>query len=320
MTAGSRLGGRQLIGRSLLSRGGTNGQSNTDRCPRRPMTIPPTLLPLDALGAGETAGTVTFGLWLPWVSPADGNSVSVKVIHERDQFLQDIPASEVAMSHSIRPPHGDFWSVTVPIVGTQPPTTRSAWGSPGRYVYRYQIDNPTVGTLDWIIDPFAREFGMGRMSAFTLGYQPYTWSAAEASWRTPALADLIVYEVNIAELGGDLDRASELLAYLANLGVNAIEVMPLSNAGASVDWGYLPIGYFGVDERFGKRSDFQALVDVAHQHGIAVIVDVVYGHTGVGFPYYDAYTRLGYHENPFMGPFARITSATSARAPTSGGR
>ena len=55
------------------------------------MTIPPTLLPLDALGAGETAGTVTFGLWLPWVSAADGNSVSVKIIHERDQFLQDIP-------------------------------------------------------------------------------------------------------------------------------------------------------------------------------------------------------------------------------------
>jgi maltooligosyltrehalose trehalohydrolase len=269
------------------------------------MTIPPTLLPLDALGAGQTAGAVTFGLWLPWVSPADGNSVSVKLIHERDQFLQDIPASEVAMSHSIRAPHGDFWSITVPIAGTAPPTSRSAWGSPGRYVYRYQIDNPNVGTLDWIIDPFAREFGMGRTSAFTLGYQPYTWSPAEASWRTPALADLIVYEVNIAELGGDLDRASELLAYLANVGVNAIEVMPLSNAGASVDWGYLPIGYFGVDERFGKRSDFQALVDVAHQHGIAVIVDVVYGHTGVGFPYYDAYTRLRYHDNPFMGPFAK---------------
>src|SRR5690349_10552301 len=81
--------------------------------------------------------------------------------------------------------------------------------------------------------------------------------------------------------------------------------MPLSNVGISVDWGYLPIGYFGVDERFGKRSDFQAFVYLCHQHGIAVIVDVVYGHTGVDFPYYDAYTRLQYHENPFMGPFAK---------------
>src|SRR5262249_61407186 len=43
-----------------------------------------------------------------------------------------------------------------------------------------------------------------------------------------------------------------------------------ANVGTSVDWGYLPIGYFGVDERFGNRSDFQALVDLCHQHGIAV--------------------------------------------------
>ncbi len=47
------------------------------------------------------------------------------------------------------------------------------------------------------------------------------------------------------------------------------------------------------------------MVDIAHQHGIAVIIDVVYGHTGIDFPYYDAYTRLQYHENPFMGPFAK---------------
>src|SRR5262245_23981507 len=95
------------------------------------------------------------------------------------------------------------------------------------------------------------------------------------------------------------------MAYLRDLGVNAVEIMPLSNVGASVDWGYLPIGYFGVDERFGKRSDFQQLVDIAHRHGIAVIVDAVYGHTGVDFPYYDAYTRLRYRDNPFMGPFAK---------------
>ena len=128
---------------------------------------------------------------------------------------------------------------------------------------------------------------------------------SEDQWRTPELADLIFYEMNIAELGNDLDRAREVISYLADLGINAIEIMPLSNVGNSVDWGYLPVGYFGVDERFGKRSDFQEVVDICHQHGIAVIVDVVYGHTGVDFAYYDAYTRLQYRENPFMGPFAK---------------
>jgi len=263
------------------------------------------LLPLGDLGAIEKNGAVTFGLWLPWVSDADGNRVTVKVIHERDQFLQAIPPREFPMTHSVRSPHGDFWSVIVFIAGTPPAVPGSSWGTPGRYLFRYQIDNPNVGRVDWLIDPFAREFGKGKLSAFTLGYQPYTWSAGEAGWRTPALADLVLYEVNVAELGGDFARASELMAYLADLGVNGIEVMPLSNVPNTVDWGYLPIGYFGVDERLGNRADFQQLVDVAHSHGIAVIVDMVYGHTGIDFPYYDAYSRLQYHENPFMGPFAK---------------
>ena len=216
-----------------------------------------------------------------------------------------MPPREFPLSHTVRDPYGDFWSVTVPIAGTPPAVAGSAWGMPGRYVYRYTIVSPNVGTLDWIIDPFAREFGVGKLSAFTLGYQPYTWSAEEADWRTPRLSDLVLYEINIGEFGGDLNRVGNVIAYLADLGVNAVEIMPLSNVGTSVDWGYLPIGYFGVDERFGKRSDFQALVDLCHQHGIAVIVDVVYGHTGVDFPYYDAYTRLRYRDNPFMGPFAK---------------
>lgn len=262
------------------------------------------LLPLASLGAVETNGTVSFGIWLPWVSEADGNAVTVKLIHERDQFLQQVAPREFPMTHSVRAPYGDFWSATVPIAGT-PASAGSAWGTAGRYVYRYQIDNPNVGRLDWIIDPCAREYGVGKLSAFTLGYQPYTWSASETNWRTPALADLVLYEVNVAELGGDLERTRELMAYLSDLGVSGVELMPLSNVAVSVDWGYLPIGYFGVDERFGKRSDFQQLVDIAHQHGIAVIVDAVYGHTGVDFPYFDAYTRLQYRDNPFMGPFAK---------------
>jgi hypothetical protein len=156
------------------------------------------LLDLGALGAVERSGTVTFGLWLPWVSAADGNAVTVKIIHESDQFLQGVPPREFLLTHARREPYGDFWSATVPIAGTTPSVTGSAWGTPGRYVYRYTIVNPNVGTLDWIIDPYAREFGVGRMSAFTLGYQPYAWSAGEAQWRTPALSDLVLYEIDIA--------------------------------------------------------------------------------------------------------------------------
>src|SRR5262249_28869305 len=104
-------------------------------------------------------GVVNFGLWLPWVSAADGNAVTVKVIHEDDQFLQDLPPREFALTHSVRSPYGDFWSGTVPVTGTTPAVAGSAWGSPGRYVYRYTIRNPNVGTLDWIIDPLPASSG-----------------------------------------------------------------------------------------------------------------------------------------------------------------
>ena len=70
--------------------------------------MPSTLLPLSDLGAIEHNGTVTFGLWLPWVSAADGNAVTVKIIHEQDQFQQRIAPSEFSMMHSVRAPYGDF--------------------------------------------------------------------------------------------------------------------------------------------------------------------------------------------------------------------
>jgi 1,4-alpha-glucan branching enzyme len=155
------------------------------------------------------------------------------------------------------------------------------------------------------MDPFAREFGVGKLSAFTLGYVPYVWSGQEAAWRTPRLNDLILYELMLAEFATDLDEAIDRLGYVADLGVNCLEIMPVSNVAMTVDWGFLPIGYFGVDERFGKRRDFQRFVDAAHQRGLAVILDAVYGHTGAEFPYCDVYRRLGYAQNPFLGGFAK---------------
>ena len=73
------------------------------------------LMPLGSLGAVENNGAVTFGLWLPWVSATDGNAVTIKIIHEADQFLQAVPPREFALAHSVRPPYGDFWSGTVPM-------------------------------------------------------------------------------------------------------------------------------------------------------------------------------------------------------------
>ena len=273
-----------------------------------PVNIPQ-LLPLNQLGPREVSpGMVTFGMFLPWVSAADGYRVTLKILHEKDQFLQGIRSKEFPLSQSYDPVYGIYWSTPKPIAIDPSGRTdfASAWGTNGTYIYRYQIYRPNDPTpIDWVIDPYAREFGMGKMSAFTLGYEDYEWSAEEANWETPQLNDLVVYELMINEFGGSIDGAIAHLRYLADLGVNCIEIMPMTNAAETVDWGYMPLGYFGVDERFGNRKDFQQLVDVAHQNGIAVIVDSVYGHTSEDFPYKYVYDQLKFNENPFSGPFAK---------------
>ncbi len=267
------------------------------------------LLPLHKLGARDdekSSGVIKFGLLLPGISAEDGNRLWVKVIHEKDQFLQDILPMNFEMEHSEDLGYGDYWSATVKINSGDKLKSGSAWGSPGKYVYRYCLENPKMGFIDWIIDPFAREFGVGKLSAITVGYKPYKWSKNELVWKTPFINDLVLYELMINEFAGDIEGTIANLDYLADLGINCIELMPLSNVGKRVDWGYEPIGYFGVDERFGNRIDVQKLIDAAHQRDIAVMVDSVYAHTSCLFTYYYVYNELGWpiDVNPFMGPFA----------------
>ena len=259
------------------------------------------LLPADQLGVHIDSGNIRFGILLPGVSASSGCSVEVLIIHWADQFLQGVAASPFSLAPGQLDPWGDIWTASLPLADP-------LFARPGQYVYRYKVTRTlpdgSVLTRDFLSDPFAREYGVGKLSSFSLGYQPYVWSAGESSWRTPAEADLVLYELNLAEFAADLPKAIERLPYLADLGVNGISLMPVTNVQETVYWGYLPMGYWGVDERFGQRRDFQAFVDTAHQLGIAVLVDAIYGHTSEDFLYEELYRDLRL-PNPFMGSFAQ---------------
>ena len=258
-------------------------------------------LSMSKLGAQEISSKVVqFGIFLPGVDSGKGYAVSVKIIHETDQYLQAAQPALVTQVHSIDPTYGDYWSGQIDLNTAPPPPGSSAFGQPGRYVYRYVIHSPTRGDVDFIIDPFSREVGVGRLSAITVGSTPYTFSANETKWKTPPLKNAIIYELMISEFRDDLGRTIRQLPYLADLGINCIEVMPVSNVLSTIDWGYDPIGYFCVAERFGKASDFQHFVDLCHHNGIAVIVDSVYGHSGDDFAYTQLYNAL---QNDLINPF-----------------
>ena len=265
------------------------------------------LIPLEGLGPRELPGQhVQFGILLPWVSANDGNRLYVKVIHEDDQFLQHMQPKRFPLAHSVNMQYGDYWSGEIVIQQADRDIATSAWGNEGRYIYRYELESPLLtAPLDWIVDPFAREFGIGRQSAFTIGYQDHVWGPIELTWKTPALNDLIVYEIMLNEFSGDLQGAFDKLPYLRDLGVNCLEIMPVANVERSIDWGFETIGPFGLDERFGKRKNLQQFVEAAHEHGIAVMLDMIYGHAGEHFAYEYVYYNLKYHEKPFIGSFAK---------------
>jgi 1,4-alpha-glucan branching enzyme len=96
--------------------------------------------------------------------------------------------------------------------------------------------------------------------------------------------DMVIYELHVGSLGfgtdraGNLDDAIELLDYLTELGVNAVELLPIAEASGTRTWGYGNSHHFAIESSAGGRDKFRHFVRACHQRGIAVIVDVVYNH------------------------------------------
>jgi 1,4-alpha-glucan branching enzyme len=98
------------------------------------------------------------------------------------------------------------------------------------------------------------------------------------------LEDLIIYELHVGSLGfgkagpGDLRDALAFLDHLVELGVNAVELMPMAEFSGNVGWGYGDSHHFCVESSAGGRDKYRHFVRACHRRGIAVIQDVVYNH------------------------------------------
>lgn len=79
---------------------------------------------------------------------------------------------------------------------------------------------------------------------------------------------------------GTFYAAEEKLGYLLGSGVNVIKVMPLAEFPGELSWGYNPADLFAVESNYGGPAAFKRFVKAAHESGIAVVLDVVYNHSG----------------------------------------
>jgi maltooligosyltrehalose trehalohydrolase len=125
--------------------------------------------------------------------------------------------------------------------------------------------------------------------SMVIDHGAFKWT--DRAWRRPAFRDLVIYELHVGAFTqvGTFRSAVEKLEHVRDLGANAIEIMPVAEFAGARNWGYDGVCLFAPSHNYGHPDDLRALVDAAHGHGLAVILDVVYNHFGPDGNYLHSY-------------------------------
>ena len=222
-----------------------------------------------------------------------------------------------------RTPDGKNYWVT--ITGLQPQK---------EYTYQYYIDGELKladAYADKVLDPWndrwipaanypdlkAYPFDktLGTVSVFQTGQTPYPWTIT--GFTPPAVnetqQDLMIYELLLRDFTEEknLEAALSKLDYLKGLGINAIELMPVTEFDGNESWGYAPNFFFATDKYYGNRAKYKQFIDECHKRGIAVIMDIVTNHSYGGCPMVQMYfdPQAGEYgqpsaQNPWFNPQA----------------
>ncbi|MCB0460958.1 MAG: alpha-amylase, partial [Flavobacteriaceae bacterium] len=146
------------------------------------------------------------------------------------------------------------------------------------------------------------------------GDAAYNWQVT--NFQRPAKTDLVIYELLIRDFDAlhSFNAVKARLDYLQTLGVNAIELMPVSEFDGNESWGYNPSFHMALDKYYGTPTAFKQFIDECHSRGIAVILDVVYNHATGQNPFYRMWNtdNGGYNgqastDSPFFNPVATHT-------------
>ena len=147
------------------------------------------------------------------------------------------------------------------------------------------------------------------VSVFNAKADEYNWEVT--NFKAPAKDNLLIYEMLIRDFSrreapasstgttyGTLETAMSRLDYLKDLGVNAIELMPIMEFSGNNSWGYNPNFYFAPDKAYGTPDMYKKFIDECHKRGIAVILDVAFNHA-------DNHPWCNMYWNPNGTPYAK---------------
>ncbi|NJO39660.1 MAG: alpha-amylase [Cyanobacteria bacterium RU_5_0] len=185
----------------------------------------------------------------------------------------------------------------------------------GVYQYKFRIQSKSwfFEPDQWVdvVDPYATDIdnptqnGVVRIKGGEKIVDTYVWQHDDKP--LPPDHALVIYEMHIADFsGGEADpnprgkykHAIEKLDYLCELGVNAIELMPIKEYPGDYGWGYNPRYFFATESSYGSTEDLKRLIDECHARGIRVFMDGIYNHSEAECPLTQIDHDYWYHHDP----------------------
>src|SRR5690554_1033746 len=168
------------------------------------------------------------------------------------------------------------------------------WSGPVEY--KFYLQGGAVENEKYTVDPYTRLYSDDYKNRNAVVVDPTGFNWTDGDWETPNVEDLIIYELNVygftdndpdipdefqGTFKGVIRRIEE--GYFDDLGVTALELMPTAEVPMQRGLGYEPCTYMAVEKDFGTPDEFRELVNIAHQHRLAVIMDQVFSHTSNDF-------------------------------------
>ncbi len=222
-------------------------------------------------------GGVLFRLWAPEAGQVD------LCLTKRSQAAQQPPADQILPMER----QEEGWYVI-----------HHQTAAPGD-LYQFRIDRDLL-----VPDPAGR-----RQSADIHGpsviCDPDEYNWQDADWRGKPWEEAVIYELHVGTFSpeGTFRGVIDRLDYLANLGITAIEIMPVAEFPGRFNWGYDGALLFAPCSSYGTPEDLKELVDAAHRKGLMVFLDVVYNHFGPEGNYLYVYARNAFFTEKFQTPW-----------------
>jgi maltooligosyltrehalose trehalohydrolase len=219
-----------------------------------------------AVGANYKKDTCIFSVWAPGKKNVD-------------------LLLSAGLAYPMQQDERGYWTISLP--GLHPGDT-----------YRYRLDNNKA-----FPDPASRHQPEGVHGPSAITDTGFEWT--DEAWKGLSMTDMIIYELHVGTFSaeGDFDGVIAKLGYLQQLGINAVELMPLAQFPGERNWGYDGVYPFAVQNSYGGINGLKRLVNEAHRKGIAVVLDVVYNHHGPEGNYFTQFAP--YYTDKYKTPWGK---------------